>query len=227
VADDEFAITRNLEYALAREGYAVSTALDGEHALELFRREKPAVAILDILMPGINGLKLMELLRRESPEILVILLTSMHLESDIRRGLDGGADRYLLKETTPMVVVSNVNAMLRSKQLCGGTEGDVCRYGKFAAHREGHRLEIDGTALPCTLYEFRLMLALIDKPLFTYSRDRLLDVVYGEESPTDRCIDQLVRRIRHKAKAAGLEDPVRTVPTIGYQLGEARRMERQ
>ncbi len=223
VVDDEYAITYNLEYALQKAGYEVFTALDGERGLELFRRERPEVAILDIVMPGINGLKLMEMVREESPGVLVILLSWKNLDADQQRGLEGGADRYLKKDTTPTVVVVNVNAMLRSRRECAPGDGEVCRYGNFTAHRAGYRLEVDGTPLQCTLYEFNLMLALIRKPLFIHSRESLLDAVYGEGTPTDRCIDQLVTRIRRKAKIAGVADPIRTVPTIGYQLGEAKR----
>lgn len=222
VVDDEFAITQNLEYALVKNGYAVFTALNGDDGLTLFQRERPSVVILDIKMPGINGLKLLDIFKKETPEVSVIMLTSMGLDCDIERGLDNGADRYLVKDTRPSVVVSNVKAMLRSRQKGLSRDAAVLVHGEYEAVMDGNRLYICKKPLSCTWYEFKLMCALIRHPHYAHKRDHLLDVVYGEEAPTDRSIDQLVKRIRQKAKRAGvLLNPIRTVPTIGYQLGES------
>jgi len=217
VVDDEYAITQNLRYALEKNEFAALTALNGNDGLELFRSEKPDVIILDIRMPGIDGLKLLEIFKREAPDISVIMLTSMGLDCDIERGLNKGADGYLVKDTSPGVVVANVKAMVRHKRSTGD---DVVQHGLFKAMLKGNRIEIDSRILECTYHEFKLMYALIKQPHYAFKRDDLLDVVYGEEAPTDRSIDQLVKRIRRKAKDQGVPfKPVRTVPTIGYQLG--------
>ncbi len=218
VVDDEYAITQNLEYALKKSEYAVFTALNGDDGLALFKQENPSVVILDIKMPGINGLKLLDIIKEDSPEVSVIMLTSMALNSDIERGLDNGADRYLVKDTTPAVVVSNVNAMLRSR----GIKGNVIRHGIYSAVLEDNRLEVDSIPIECTLQEFKMMCALIKRPQQIFKRSQLITAVYGSEARSDRSIDQHVKRIRQKVKDAGLQvDPIRTVPTIGYKLGSA------
>jgi len=217
VVDDDYGMTKNLRYSLKKNGFAASTALNGNDGLELFRREKPDLAILDIRMPGIDGLKLLEIFKREDPDISVIMLTSMKLDCDIEHGLHKGADGYLGKDTSPGVVVANVKAIVRLKRSTGG---DVVQHGLFKAMLKANRIEIDSKNLECTYHEFKLMYALIKQPHYAFKRDVLLDVVYGEEAPTDRSIDQLVKRIRRKAKDMGVPfKPVRTVPTIGYQLG--------
>ncbi len=219
VVDDEYAITENLQYALTKNGYEVYTALNGEEGLALFHKQKPAVVILDIKMPGINGLKLLEILKREAPDVAVIMLTSMGLACQVEQGLYSGADHYLVKETAPGVVVAHVHALLRLKKRTAGDD-DVLQHGHYRAELKGNRIEIASRILECTWHEFRLMYALIKQPHHIHKRDDLLDAVYGEEAPTDRSIDQLVKRIRRKARDSGLPfDPVKTVPTIGYQLG--------
>jgi len=219
VVDDEYAITQNLHYALEKNGFAPLTALNGDDGLDLFRKERPDVIILDIKLPGINGLNLLEIFKREVPRVSVIMLTSMGLDCDIERGLNKGADGYLVKDTSPGVVVANVKAMIRHKRSMGEID-DVLQHGVFKAVLKGNRIEIASKILECTYHEFRLMSALIKQPHYAFKRDDLLDVVYGEEAPTDRSIDQLVKRIRRKAKDLGVPfKPIRTVPTIGYQLG--------
>jgi len=219
VVDDEYAVTQNLQYALEKNGYTALTALNGEEGLELFRQQRPAVVILDIKMPGINGLKLLEILKRDAPDVAVIMLTSMGLDCDIERGLNSGADRYLVKESSPGVVVANVRAMLRYNNSAPEST-DVLQHGHYRAELKGNRIEIASRILECTWHEFRLMYALIKQPHYIHKRDDLLDAVYGVEAPTDRSIDQLVKRIRRKARESGVPfNPVKTVPTIGYQLG--------
>ena len=222
VVDDEYAITQNLHYALEKNGFAPLIALNGNDGLNLFRTERPEVVILDIKLPGINGLDLLEIFKRESPSTSVIMLTSMGLDCDKERGLNQGADGYLVKDTAPSVVVANVKAMIRHLRSRVAID-DVIQHGLFRVVLKGNRIEIASKILECTYHEFRLMSALIKQPHFVFKRDDLLDAVYGEEAPTDRSIDQLVKRIRRKTENLGISfNPIRTVPTIGYQLGEEK-----
>ena len=224
VVDDEYAITQNLKYAFEKNGFIAYTALNGDDGLALFRKERPAVVILDIKMPGINGLDLLGIIKSEAPETAVILLTTMGLNCNIEHGYKSGADSYLVKDSSPGVVVANVNAILRYKNFGGGGGGDdVVQNGLFKATVEGHRIEIESKVFECTYKEFKLMYALIKHPNFVFTRNDLLDVVYIEEAPTDRNIDQIVKRIRRKVENMGvLFDPIKTVPTIGYKLGTAK-----
>lgn len=220
VVDDEYAITENLKYALQKNGFDPYTALNGNDGLTLFRKERPAVVILDIKMPGMNGLELLEIIKKEAPDVFVMMLTSMGLDCQIEQGLLNGADSYLVKDSSPGVVVANIVAMLRYKKISVG-DADVLRYGQYTAELKGNRIEVASKDLSCTWFEFRLMYTLIKHPHYAHKRDDLLDAVYGEEAPADRSIDQLVKRIRKKAKEIGVPfNPVKTISTIGYQLGE-------
>ena len=220
VVDDEYVITENLKYALEKSGYIAYTATNGKDGLALFRQENPALVVLDVKMPGMNGLELLDVIKKDSPETLVIMLTTQGLDCQVEDAIYNGADDYLVKQTSPSVVVAKVTATLRIKNRCSSGDNDVISHGVYTAMLKGNRIAIDSTTLECTLHEFNLMCALIKHPHFVHKRDDLLDAVYGEETRSDRSIDQLVKRIRGKAKDAGVGfDPIHTVPTIGYQLG--------
>lgn len=218
VVDDEYAITQNLKYALEKSKYIVFTALNGDDGLTLFRQEKPLVVILDIKMPGLSGLELLDIIKKESPETLVIMLTTMGIECQVQEGFINGADNYLVKITSPDVVVSHVTAMLGMR----GIKRNVVRHGIYCVSLEDNRLEVDSVLIECTLQEFKMMCALIRWPNQNFDRDKLISVIYGNELRSHRSIDQHVKRIRQKVKDVGLDvNPIRTVPTVGYRLGSA------
>lgn len=218
VVDDEADIVALVAYHLARAGYRVSTAASGAEAVEVARRERPAIIVLDLMLPGMSGYDVLQSLRAdERTRVMgVLLLTARREEPDRIRGLTLGADDYLTKPFSPQELVLRVGAILR-RLRAGGSGGDVLDVGPIRIDRSAHTVSVNGELVDLTPTEYRLLLLLAERRGRVQGRRHLLETVW-EAAPDiqTRTVDMHVQRLRAKLGAAG--DLIETSRGFGYRL---------
>ena len=223
VVDDEPDIVALVAYNLVKAGFKVSTATNGADALRLAQQERPALIVLDLMLPGMSGLEVLEQLRGDesSRDIAVLLLTARRDEPDRIKGLSSGADDYLTKPFSPQELVLRVRNILR--RMVQGQSGvpDVVRVGPILIDRSAHRVTVDGTEVDLTPTEFRLLVTLAERRGRVQPRGLLLETVW-EAAPDiqTRTVDMHVQRLRTKLGAAG--ELIETVRGFGYRLRAAQ-----
>ena len=220
--DDEEDILELVTFNLAREGYRVSSATTGEEALKTARNELPDIIVLDLMLPGIDGLQVTKVLKndRQTKDIPIIMLTAKGEEADIVTGLELGADDYITKPFSPRVLVARVKAVLRRLTRSEGYEPKTLTHGPLRLDQDRYKSYWDDTEVVLTVTEFRVLQALLSYPGKVYSRDELMDRAYPDGAiVSDRTIDSHVKRIRKKFEAAG-GNPIVTVHGIGYRIEE-------
>ncbi|HEX5776227.1 MAG TPA: phosphate regulon transcriptional regulator PhoB [Caulobacteraceae bacterium] len=218
VVEDEDALATLLEYNLAKEGYDISLAPDGEEALLRVDEEAPDLVILDWMLPKVSGIEVCRRLRQgpKTRNIPIIMLTARGEETDRIRGLDTGADDYVVKPFSMSELTARVRAVLR--RIRPGLTEDVARYGDIVIDRVAHRVRRSGKEVHLGPTEFRLLDHFMRHPGRVFSREQLLDAVWGSEIYVEaRTVDVHIGRLR---KALGVEgaDPIRTVRSAGYSL---------
>jgi DNA-binding response OmpR family regulator len=216
VVDDEKDIVELLKFNLEKEGFRVIPSYKGEDALRLVKGEMPNLIILDLMLPGIDGLEVCRILKRDlsTLSIPIIMLTAKGEESDIVVGLELGADDYITKPFRIKEMIARVKAVLRRKILPEKPKGKII-VGDLVIDPENYEATRGDTPLNLTPTEFNLLLFLVAKEDRVLTRQQLLDGVLGDESfVTERTIDVHIRRLREKLKeAAGC---VVTRRGIGY-----------
>ena len=219
VVDDEPDIVALVAYHLAKAGYRVSTASSGGDAVTLARQERPALIVLDLMLPGMSGFDVLEQLRADdtSHGVAVLLLTARREEPDRIRGLSLGADDYLTKPFSPQELVLRVAASLRRVGAAPQVEGDVLRVGTMSIDRGAHRVQVDGQDVELTPTEFKLLLTLAERRGRVQARGHLLETVW-EAAPDiqTRTVDMHIQRLRAKLGDAG--ELIETVRGFGYRL---------
>ena len=217
VVEDEDDIAEVLRYNLIKEGFEVEVQPRGDTALEVLRKKPPSLLLLDLMLPGLDGLEIMRMLRRDpkTATLPVIMLTAKGEDVDRIVGLELGADDYVTKPFSPREVVLRVRGLLRRREQ--RSDEQILEAGSIRLDVAGHRLEIDGTETPVTATEFRLLRELILNAGRVQTRDRLLTVVWGYSQDVDsRTVDTHVRRLRKKL---GIEaERIETVVGVGYRL---------
>ena len=220
VVDDEPKIMRLARDYLEQSGFRVLPVSDGPTALAAARQEKPDLVVLDLNLPGLDGLDVCRALRRESA-VPIIMLTARADEADRLIGLELGADDYIVKPFSPRELVARVRAVLRRTNGEVQTPG-IIRSGDLEVDLNGHRLTVRGENVKLTRIEFNLLALLAQHPGQTFSRTQLIDRLHGSaESGFDRSIDAHIKNLRRKIE----DDPadpryVLTVYGVGYQFGE-------
>jgi len=218
VVDDEPKIVRLAKDYLEQSGFRVLPASDGPTALAAARQEKPDLIVLDLNLPGMDGLDVCRALRRES-SVPIIMLTARVEETDRLIGLELGADDYIVKPFSPRELVARVRAVLRRTQGEVQTPG-LIHSGELEIDLNGHRALLRGEAIRLTRIEFQLLAVLAQHPGQTFSRAQLIDRLHGvAEGGFDRSIDAHIKNLRRKIE----DDPtdpryVLTVYGIGYQF---------
>ncbi|WP_353266739.1 response regulator transcription factor [Gemmatimonas sp.] len=219
VVDDEPEIVALVAYHLAKAGYRVSTASSGQDALELARRDRPALMVLDLMLPGMSGFDVLEQLRLDeaSRDIAVIMLTARREEPDRIRGLSLGADDYLTKPFSPAELVLRVAAILRRTGTVAPATGDTLVIGSLHIDRAAMSVNVNGELVDLTPTEFKLLLTLAERRGRVQGRGHLLETVW-EAAPDiqTRTVDMHVQRLRTKLGDAG--DLIETVRGFGYRL---------
>jgi DNA-binding response OmpR family regulator len=220
VVDDEPNVARLARDYLEKNGFRVILAADGLSALQMARRERPDLIILDLMLPGMDGREVCRTLRRES-DVPIIMLTALSEESDQVVGLELGADDYIIKPFSPRALVARVRAMLRR------TRGQVSaparlHTGGLEIDEAAHTISLDSAPIHLTPNEFKLLVILARRPGQTLTREQIMDDVYGA-SPAglDRSIDSHVKNLRRKLENARIN--IETVYGIGYRLSEQER----
>jgi len=224
VVDDDVKIVRLVRMYLERAGYRVIEATDGRTALAAIASEAPTLVVLDIMLPGIDGLAVLRAVRK-TDQTPVIILSARGLTDDRITGLGAGADDYLPKPFSPAELVLRVQRILErtaSGRGGGTTERSRApiRHGDLVVDRERHEVRIADRLVPLTSVEFRLLVALLDEDGRVLTRDQLLDTVYGQDEAEvlDRTVDVHIGRLRDKL-GDDAERPryVATVRGVGYR----------
>jgi two-component system, OmpR family, phosphate regulon response regulator PhoB len=219
VVDDEADIVALVAYHLVKAGYRVSTASSGPDAIAAARQERPALVVLDLMLPGASGYDVLEQLRTQpaTREIAVLMLTARREEQDRIRGLSLGADDYLTKPFSPQELVLRVGAILRRMSAGGSGPTDILNVGAITIDREEHRVSVAGSLVELTPTEYKLLLILAERRGRVQSRAHLLETVW-EAAPDiqTRTVDMHVQRLRTKLGEAG--DLIETVRGFGYRL---------
>lgn len=219
IVEDETAQREVLAYNLSAEGFRVSQAEDGEKGLLLVAEDAPDVIVLDWMLPSVSGIEVCRQLktRTDTRAIPIIMLSARTEEVDKVRGLETGADDYVSKPYAVAELMARVRTQLR--RVRPSTMGQVLEYEDIRLDAETHRATRAGADLKLGPTEFRLLSTFMEKPGRVWSRDQLLDLVWGRDVYVDtRTVDVHIGRLRKVLKAHG-DDPVRTVRGAGYALG--------
>lgn len=227
VVDDDGHIREVVRFALARAGHAVVEASDGAAALKAVEHEAIDAVVLDIVMPELDGLEVCRRVRALEPPkgaLPILFLSSRDDEFDRVLGLEMGGDDYLTKPFSPRELVARIKAMLRRVQRLTAprapAKDDALDHGPLTLDLVRHKASWDGVEVVFTVTEFNLLSALMGRPGRVYTRDDLVDRVWGPgHAITDRTIDSHIRRIRRKLGQAGAE-AIETVYGLGYRLKE-------
>jgi two-component system, OmpR family, phosphate regulon response regulator PhoB len=220
LVEDEPAQREILAYNLEAEGFRVTQAASGDEGLAAVRDDPPDVLVLDWMLPGVSGIEVCRRLRArpETRELPVIMLSARSEEVDRVRGLEIGADDYVTKPYAVAELLARVRAQLR--RVRASAAGQALEWQDIHLDPETHRVTRAGQALKLGPTEFRLLTTLMERPGRVWSREQLLDRVWGRDIYVDtRTVDVHVGRLRKSLMAEGGDDPLRTVRGAGYALG--------
>ncbi len=220
VVEDEPAQREVLTYNLEAEGFRVAQADNGEEALLLVAEDVPDLIVLDWMLPNVSGIEVCRRLksRAETRGVPIIMLSARSEEVDLVRGLETGADDYMVKPYSVLELMARVRTQLRRSRP--SSLGEILDYEDITLDPETHRVRRDGQLLKLGPTEFRLLTTFMEKPGRVWSREQLLDRVWGRDIYVDtRTVDVHVGRLRKALCAEGGEDPIRTVRGAGYALG--------
>ena len=225
IVDDEPDLRELVRYNLEREGFAVLESEDGEHALDMVRKERPDLVVLDVMLPGADGLEICRMLRSQSPaaRIPIVMLTAKAGEVDRILGLEIGADDYVSKPFSPRELVARIRAVLRRSEA-QETERPRETYerGRLRISFDTYEVWIDGKPLELSLREFELLKFFVRSPNRVFDRLAILDLVWGQDTYVEpRTVDVHIRRLRFQIE----QDPanpslIQTVRGVGYRFDD-------
>jgi two-component system phosphate regulon response regulator PhoB len=222
IVEDEAALVELLRYNFEQEGFRVSTAADGEEALVMVAEDLPDIVLLDWMLPLMSGFDVCRQLRRrpETRNTPIIMLTARGEEGDRIRGLNSGADDYMTKPFSPRELVARVRAVLRRARPALSEE--KLTFGDIVMDLAAHRVTRGGQHIHLGPTEFRLLRYLLEHPGRVFSREQLLDAVWGSDVYVEpRTVDVHIRRLRRALNASSAADPIRTVRSAGYAIDDA------
>jgi phosphate regulon transcriptional regulator PhoB len=219
VVEDEADLVELISYNLKKEGFSVASAMDGETALSKIKKERYDLVVLDLMLPGIQGMELCRILRSDpkTETLPIIMLTAKGEEVDKILGLEMGADDYITKPFSPRELVARVKAVLR-RSLEKPSPERVLNVGELVIDKERYTVTIKGKPMKLSAKEFKLLLFLAERRGKVFNRERLLDAVWSDESFVEpRTVDVHIRRLRAQIE----EDPahpkyIKTLRGIGY-----------
>ncbi|MGP1253958.1 phosphate regulon transcriptional regulator PhoB [Algihabitans albus] len=223
LVEDEAALVTLLRYNLEREGFRLVDARDGEEALVLAKEERPDLVLLDWMLPLMSGLEVCRQLRRaaETRDVPIIILTARGEEADKVRGLDSGADDYITKPFSPAELVARMRAVLRRAQPALANE--TLQFDDLEMDLAAHRVRRGPRDVHLGPTEFRLLRYLMQHPGRVFSREQLLDAVWGRDVYVEpRTVDVHIRRLRKALNIEDETDLIRTVRSAGYALDRSQ-----
>jgi two-component system alkaline phosphatase synthesis response regulator PhoP len=219
VVDDEENIRELVKYNLAREGYQVTTVNSGEEALKQIRAKLPDLIVLDLMLPGMDGLDVCRQLKSDgrTVHIPIVMLTVKGEESDIVIGLELGADDYIIKPFSPKVLLARLKAVLRRREKEPIQESDIITVGDLTIHPGRHEILVQGKAVKLTSTEFRILHLMARRPGWVFTRYQIVDAARGEDAAvTDRSVDFHITSLRRKLGPCS--DLIETVWGVGYRF---------
>jgi phosphate regulon transcriptional regulator PhoB len=227
VVDDEKDIVDLIAYNLEREGFSVSRAYDGEEALKMIASKRPDLMILDLMLPGVQGLEVCKLVRKtpETARLPIIMLTAKGDEVDKIVGLEVGADDYITKPFSVRELIARVRALLRrTDQTTPGKAEGIFSFRGLEVNYDAYSIMQNGTQLDLTPTEVRLLIFFTKNPGKVFTRDQILSRVWGEQAFVEpRTVDVHIRRLRsHLEKDPENPEFILTVRGIGYKFTDVR-----
>ena len=223
VVEDEEDIMEVIRFNLEKEGYEVYQALSGEKALQVIENNLPSLVLLDLMLPGINGLDLCRIFKQNdrTKAIPVIMLTAKSEDADIVAGLEMGAEDYITKPFSPRVLLARVRTVLRRRETGVKDDSSVIQVEGMQIHPGRHEVTMGDNVVDLTPSEFRILHYLARRPGWVYSRDQIIDAIRGHGYVvTDRAIDVQVVGLRKKLGDYG--KLIETVRGIGYRFRDRR-----
>lgn len=221
VVDDEEDILDLVDYYLTKEGFQVSRFVSGEDVLQALRQQIPDLILLDLMLPGVDGLDVCRILKRDSnfSEIPIIMITAKGEEADIVSGLELGADDYIVKPFSGRVLIARLKAVLRRHGRKVSNDTDVIKIHNLLIHPGRHEVMVDDKLVDLTFSEFRLLQFLARRPGWVFTRYQIVDALRGEDYPvTERAVDVQVVGLRKKLGKSGKY--IETVRGVGYRFKE-------
>jgi len=213
--EDDADLYSLIQYNLEKEGFTMAGAQTGKGAIELCRRERPDLIILDIMLPDSDGLEICRAIRNHSEPIPVIFLTARASETDRIVGLELGANDYIVKPFFIRELIARIKIHFRGQPPAT----KILRSGDLELDRARCRVHLNGTEVTLTATEFRLLEFLMSRPGVVFSREQLLDAVWGHDrAVTDRTVDVYILRLRQKIEAAEESTFIRSVRGFGYSF---------
>jgi len=222
VVEDESDLQQLLRYNLEREGYQVSVCASGEQALELVLENAPDLIVLDLMLPGLDGLSVCTKIRHDSAtkSVPIVMLTAKGEEADIVVGLKLGADDYVTKPFSPRVLLARVSAVLRRHEVQPESDRILVADGKISIDPGRHVVKVNGEEASLTLTEYRLLHYLAMRPGFVRTREQIISAVRGEGTVlSSRAVDVHIAGLRNKL--GDFANVIETVRGIGYRMSEA------
>jgi two-component system phosphate regulon response regulator PhoB len=222
VVDDEEDILELVRYNLSKDGYQVTSALSGETALKKAKEESPDLVLLDLMLPGVDGLDVCKELKRDpaTAAIPIVMLTAKGEDADVVTGLELGADDYVTKPFSPRVLLARIKAVLRRRKQHQASEDSVLRIHDLVIDPTRHEVLVKNVSMTLTATEFRILHFLARRPGWVFSRDQIITGVKGDDYPvTDRSVDVQIVGLRKKLGSAG--NHIETVRGVGYRFKEA------
>jgi two-component system, OmpR family, alkaline phosphatase synthesis response regulator PhoP len=221
VVEDEEDIRELLKYNLEKEGFKVFGAATGEAALQAVRDRLPDLILLDLMLPGIDGLEVCRKIRggAQTRHLPIIMLTAKGEEADIVTGLELGADDYMTKPFSPRVLLARLRATLRRRNLQLPPATEPLKTDELVIHPGRHEVLLKGQLIPLTVTEFRLLHLLVRQPGWVFTRSQIVNEIHGEDYPvSDRSIDVQIVGLRKKLGKYGAH--LETIRGIGYRFKE-------
>jgi two-component system phosphate regulon response regulator PhoB len=221
VVDDEEDIQELVRYNLEKEGYQVSCVGTGEDALDVARSDLPNLIILDLMLPGIDGLEVCKILKNDSKtsHVPIIILSAKGEEADVVTGLELGADDYVTKPFSPRILLARIRAVLRKKKRGFPDEGDTITLNDLVINPGRHEVLVRGKQVNLTYTEFQILHFLARRPGWVFTRYQIIDGVRGEHyAVTDRSVDVQIAGLRKKLGSFG--ENIETIRGIGYRFKE-------
>ena len=222
VIEDEEDILALVHYNLSKEGYKVATAISGEEGLKSARANPPDLVLLDLMLPGMDGLDVCRALKKDAAlaQVPVVMMSAKGEEADVVAGLELGADDYVTKPFSPKILISRVRAVLRRGRGVDrgeAEEGAVLHRGDLCIHPGRNEVLVQGVPVELTFTEFRVLHFLAGRPGWVFTRYQIVNAVRGEDySVTDRAVDVQIVGLRKKLGACG--DYIETVRGVGYRF---------
>jgi len=220
--EDDRDILELITFNLEREGYEVTGVTTGEDGVDAARTEKPDLVLLDLMLPGIDGLEVCRKLKGDpdTAHLPVIMVTAKGEETDIVTGLELGADDYGAKPFSPGVLIARIRAVQRRRGRAEVTQEDVIKIDDITIHPGRHEVMIGGERVDLTFTEFRILHILARRPGWVFTRHQIVDAIHGEHYPvTDRAVDVQIVGLRRKLGPAG--EYIETVRGVGYRFRDS------